>query len=90
MIGRYELRLTFDDGLVRELDLANQLSGPVFEPLRDPAYFARVRVDPVSGSIFWPNEADLDPVVLHGDEDPDPGPPPRLIREYTRTTAQRR
>jgi len=24
----------------------------------DPAYFARVVVDPVAGTVVWPNEAD--------------------------------
>ena len=33
----FRLRLTFTDGLVREVDLANDLWGPMAEPLRDPA-----------------------------------------------------
>lgn len=37
----------------------------VFEPLRDPAFFAQVRVDPEAGTLVWPNGADLDPLVLH-------------------------
>lgn len=37
----------------------------VFEPLRDPAFFSQVRVDPEAGTIVWPNGADLDPLVLH-------------------------
>jgi len=79
VIGPYELRVTFDDGLVRELDLSDQLSGAVFEQLTDPARFAQVGIE--GGTISWPNEADIDPVVLHGDEDPEPGPPLRVIRE---------
>ncbi len=61
----YALRLTFDDGLVREVDLADDLWGSMFEPLKDPAYFARVVVD--HGTVVWPNGLDLDPLVLHGD-----------------------
>jgi len=38
----------------------------VFEPLRDPAYFAKLRVDPELGTVVWPNGADLDPDVLYG------------------------
>ena len=38
----------------------------VFEPLRDPAYFAQVHVDPDLGTVTWPNGADLDPDVLYG------------------------
>lgn len=58
------LRVVFDDGEVREVDLANQLDGPVFEPLRDPAEFARVRVDVETGTVTWPTGADLDPIVI--------------------------
>ncbi len=60
----YGLRLTFDDGVVREVDLADDLWGSVFEPLKDPEYFARVVVD--HGTVMWPNGLDLDPLVLHG------------------------
>jgi hypothetical protein len=61
----YGLRLTFDDGTTRDVDLADSLWGPVFEPLKDPAFFARVFVD--HGTVCWPNGVDLDPLVLHGD-----------------------
>ncbi len=37
------------------------------EPLRDRAYFRKVRVDPELGTVVWPNGYDLDPDVLHGD-----------------------
>ncbi|MDP8957599.1 MAG: DUF2442 domain-containing protein [Actinomycetota bacterium] len=41
----------------------------MFEPLRtDPELFRRVRVE--SGTIVWPNGADIDPVVLHGSASP--------------------
>jgi hypothetical protein len=71
VIGDYKLRLGFDDGLVREIDLESELWGPVFEPLKDPTYFAKVRVDPELGTIVWPNGADLAPEFLHGDFDAD-------------------
>jgi hypothetical protein len=64
----FVLRIGFDDGTVREIDLEPELWGPVFEPLRDdPQLFRRVRVDEGLGTIVWPNGADLDPDVLHGD-----------------------
>lgn len=67
----YRLRLAFDDGLVREVDLAECWTwGPVFGPLRDFEVFKRVRVDEELGTIVWPNGADLDPNVLHGDFEP--------------------
>lgn len=64
------LRLTFTDGLVREINLSGELWGPMAEPLQDPAYFRQVRVDPELGTVVWPNGFDLDPDVLHGDYEP--------------------
>jgi hypothetical protein len=63
------LRLTFTDGMVREVDLSGELWGPMAEPLQDPDYFRQVRVDPELGTIVWPNGYDLDPDVLHGDHE---------------------
>jgi hypothetical protein len=38
------MRLTFDDGITRELEfLAGSNPGTVFAPLDDPLYFARVK-----------------------------------------------
>ena len=65
----FVLRLSFDDGSTREVDAEEYLRGPVLEPLReDPELFRAVRVE--SGTIVWPNGADIDPVVLHGSADP--------------------
>jgi hypothetical protein len=43
---------------------------PVFEPLTDPDFFAKVHVDEELGTVVWPNGADLNPLVLHGDFEP--------------------
>lgn len=59
------LRVAFDDGEVRDVDLSEQLDGPVFEPLRDPAEFAKVKVDAETGTVVWPTGADLDPIVIY-------------------------
>lgn len=65
----FRLRLSFSDGEIREVDLESELWGPVFEPLRqDRQLFSSVSVDPELGTIVWPNGADLDPDVLHGDK----------------------
>jgi hypothetical protein len=71
----FRLRLGFDDGSEREVDLADELWGAMAEPLRDPDYFHQVRVDPELGTIAWPNGFDMDPDVLHGDHEPTPPPP---------------
>jgi len=67
-LGGYRLRVTFADGLVFEVDLTDKLNGsvgPVFEPLRDPAFFAQVSVDSELGTVTWPNGADLAPDALY-------------------------
>jgi uncharacterized protein DUF2442 len=67
----FVLRLEFDDGTTRHVDLEGDLWGPVFVPLReDPKLFRKVRVDAELGTIVWPNGADMDPDVLHGDHSP--------------------
>lgn len=64
--GPYRLLLKFDDGAEGEIDIKGSVSFVgVFEPLSDPAFFSRVRVDPEAGTVVWPNGADLDPLVLH-------------------------
>jgi hypothetical protein len=68
----HQLRLRFDDGSERVVDLAGVLWGEMGEPLRNPEYFRQVRVDPELRTVVWPNGFDLDPDVLHGDYDPLP------------------
>jgi hypothetical protein len=59
------IHLRFSDGTERDIDLTPYLVGPVFDPLRDPARFAEVSVDPDLGTIVWPNGADICPDVLY-------------------------
>lgn len=65
VVGGFRLRLTFEDGTVGEVDFAARAWRGVFEPLRNPAYFARVRVDPDAGTIKWPNGVDMAPEHLY-------------------------
>jgi hypothetical protein len=61
----------FNDGTEREIDLEDELWGPMFEPVRENLdLFRGVRVDEELGTIVWPNGADMDPDVLHGDFEP--------------------
>lgn len=61
----YRLRLVFEDGTTGEINLEDELWGPVFEPLRDRSMFARVAVDHECGTIVWPNGADFAPEWLY-------------------------
>ncbi len=65
VVGDYRLRLTFEDGTVGDVDFAAREWRGVFEDLGDPAYFARVRIDPEAGTIAWPNGADMAPEPLY-------------------------
>ncbi len=82
-LGELRLRLTFSDGLVRELDLDRMLVGGIFKSLREPAEFAKALVDEVAGTLAWPNGIDFDPDVLHGDQSPATGEAPVVLREHT-------
>ena len=63
--GPYSLLLTFDDGVKKQVNPRRFLRGPVFKPLLDPTYFARVFVDGEAGTIAWPNEADFCPMMFY-------------------------
>ena len=43
--GDFKIRLAFIDGVEGVVDFADWLSGPVFEPLQDPACFSRFFID---------------------------------------------
>ena len=65
VVGPHSLELTFDNGIQKRVNLRPELYGPVFEPLRDPTYFAQVFVDSDSRTITWPNGADFAPDFLY-------------------------
>lgn len=61
----YTIWLRFEDGTQGEVDLSAELYGPIFEPLKDQAYFSRFSVNPDTGTIEWPNRADFAPEFLY-------------------------
>lgn len=67
-LDNWQLYLQFEDGVEGVVTLTRlvPLTG-VFAPLRQPDYFAQVRVDPELGTICWPNGADIDPDVLYSE-----------------------
>ena len=64
-VSDYKLLLSFDDGSERLVDLAKELDGEIFEPLKDLAYFRQVRVSPDLATIVWENGADMCPDFLY-------------------------
>ena len=58
------LWLRFEDGTEGEVDLTNELTGPVFEPLEDVNYFKKVFLAEYR-TIAWQNGADVAPEFLY-------------------------
>jgi len=68
VVGPYQLHLTFQDGTSGVIDAARWLApepAGVFASLRDPDEFAKVQLEPGSGTIAWPGDIDLCPDVLY-------------------------
>lgn len=64
--GGYTVHLRFADGLAADVDLSYLVGcGEVFEPLRDPEFFRKLRIDEFGVTIEWPNEADIAPETLY-------------------------
>jgi Protein of unknown function (DUF2442) len=53
------LLIHFSNKEQRRLDVQPYLAYPVFEPLRETAFFALVQAD--HGTVSWPGGIDLDP-----------------------------
>jgi hypothetical protein len=68
----YVIWLRWSDGSQGEVDLSGELEGPIFEPLRDKAYFRTFVLSPAVHTLVWPNGADL---------------APEFLREHTRVPA---
>lgn len=61
--GGFRIHLTFNDLSERTVDFRPWLEGPVFEALKDPAYFRQFFLD--GGTVAWPNGADVAPETLY-------------------------
>ena len=64
-IKAYELRIEFNNGEIKKVDLSGELYGEIFEPLKDPAFFTQVGVNKETNTIEWPNGADFAPEFLY-------------------------
>lgn len=64
-VREYVLWLRFNDGAEGEIDLASELEGEVFAPLKDLSQFRQFRVDPELHTVVWENGADLAPEFLY-------------------------
>ncbi len=64
-LDAYRLRVVFNDGAVRDVDCSFLLRGTLGEPLRDPEYFRKARVDEEARTVVWPNGLDPAPELLY-------------------------
>ena len=62
--GDFGLKLRFQDGAERRVNLQNHLEGPVFAPLKDPRLFRTARLNPNIATVGWDNGADMSPDFL--------------------------
>jgi len=76
VVGDHRLRLDFENGARGEVDFSRHRWNGVFAPLKDPDYFAQVRLD--LGAVTWPNEADIAPETLYHWATTGTGPGDRL------------
>ena len=68
-LDEFNMRLFFENGTVKDIDLKSYLRGPIFEPIRKSrAVFEDVQIK--GGTIAWANGADIDPDVLFYDLTP--------------------
>lgn len=68
-LEKFRVRITFQNGVKKEIDLEKFLCGEIFEPIRkNLEVFRSVKV--IGGTIGWENGADIDPDVLYYDLKP--------------------
>ena len=63
--GDYSLLVRFEDGSSQNIDFKDILYGELYSPLKDPAMFKQVSIDPIAKTLVWHNGADFDPATLH-------------------------
>jgi hypothetical protein len=63
--GDFLLRVVFNNNTMKVVDVRSMLDGPVFEPLHDREFFSRMELDPVCGTVVWPNGADFAPEAIY-------------------------
>jgi len=65
IVAPYTLQVSFDDRTEQTIHFRPVLAGGLYGPLREPALFNQVRIDPEVHTLVWPNGADFDPATLH-------------------------
>lgn len=63
----YRLWIRFEDGTEGEVDLRGLVGKGVFESWQDPREYRKVRIDPETHTVAWPNGVELCPDSLYED-----------------------
>ncbi len=64
-VENYRIYLHFSDGSEGEINFEPELSGEIFEPLKDISVFKKFFVDDEIHTLVWPNGADFSPEFLY-------------------------
>jgi hypothetical protein len=62
-LGDFVLRLYFNDGSIKRVDLSGELEGNIFRPLQGKEYFEKFFIS--DNTVEWANGADFDPEFLY-------------------------
>lgn len=65
IVADYTIYLVFDDQTKQTINFEPILIGAIFGELKDKTLFAQVALEPIFGTLEWPNGADISPTVLH-------------------------
>ena len=63
-LPNYKVWIEFADGLKGEVDLSHLVGKGVFEAWKSVEFFNQVRIDPLTDTLVWGEDIDLDPYVL--------------------------
>ena len=63
--GKYTFHVQFENDRKGNINFQPFLWGEVFEPLKDENFFRKAYIDQTSGTITWPNGADIAPETLY-------------------------
>jgi Protein of unknown function (DUF2442) len=68
-LEKYSVQITFQNGVVKDINLEPFLRGEILAPIRNNAQVFRA-VKVTGNTIGWENGADIDPYVLYYDLKP--------------------
>ena len=64
-IEDYKLKIRFENGEYKLVDLESHLEGKIFKPLKDISYFKSVILNQDIDTIVWQNNVDFSPDFLY-------------------------